>query len=214
MNQRASSLLLIAAALGCVVTSGCAPGSQASEGAASGAKSGLVGGAVAGAVASIFWGGNVAGNIAASAAIGAASGAAMGGMSGSEEDKQIAAKREMSEQDMALQQKLGADNWEAAKQLALCKHKTAVGKARTAYGRASDLDRRKYALMIEAAADEESGDTEAAAKVYPLYVSIDPSQPSVDKVRSDVLAGLLKVQQVRKDHGLAAHLQLSTTRPA
>ncbi len=196
--------LLVAALIagGCVFTSGCAPGSQASEGAESGAKSGAIGGAVAGAVASIFWGGNVAQNIAASAAIGAASGAAMGGASGAEQDKKIAEKREMSEQDMALQQKLGSDNWEAAKQLALCKHKTAVGKARTAYGTAGDLERRKYALMIEAAADEEMGDTEAAAKVYPLYVSIDPAQPTVDKVRADVLSGLLKVQQVRKDHGL------------
>jgi hypothetical protein len=196
--------VLITVAVGCVAVSGCAPGSMASEGAASGAKSGALGGAVAGAVASIFWGGNVAENIVASAAIGAASGAAMGGASGSEADRKIAEKRAMSERDLALQQKLGADNFEAAKQLALCKHKTAVGKARTAYGTASDLERRKYALMIEAMADEESGDTAAAAKVYPLYASIDPAQPGADKVRADALAALLKVQQLRVEHGKPA----------
>ena len=193
--------LFATALLSALATSGCAPGSQASEGAASGAKSGAIGGAVAGAVASIFWGGNVAENIVASAAIGAASGAAMGGASGAEADKKNADKREMSEKDMALQQKLGPDNFEAAKQLALCKHKTAIGKARTAYGNAQDLDRRKYALMIEAVAAEESGDTATAAKVYPLYASIDPARPSEDKVRADALSALLKVQQVRKDHG-------------
>jgi hypothetical protein len=195
------SLLLLVLA---VATTGCAPGSQASEGASRGAKTGAVGGAVAGAVGSIFWGGNALENIAASAVIGAASGAAMGGMSGSEEDREIAAKREMSERDMALQQKLGNDNFEAAKELARCKHRTAIGKARTAYGRAADLERRKYALMIEAVAAEESGDTETANKVYPLYASIDPAQPSVDKVRADALAALLKVQQVRQEHGLPA----------
>jgi hypothetical protein len=201
VNERLLPALLIAAGLSCVAATGCAPGSLASEGAESGAKTGAVGGAVAGAIGSIFWGGNFVENVAAAAVVGAASGAAMGGMSGAEADKKIAEKREMSERDMALQQTLGADNFEAARQLALCKHKTAIGKARTAYGTAQDLDRRKYALMIEAMAAEESGDTEAAAKVYPLYASIDPSQPGVDKVRADALATLLKVQQVRREHG-------------
>jgi hypothetical protein len=191
---------LIAVAVSGIVASACAPGSMASEGAASGAKTGALGGAVAGAVASVFWGGNVAENIVASAAIGAASGAAMGGASGSEADRKIAEKRAMSERDLALAQKLGPDNFEAAKQLALCKHRTAIGKARTAYGTAQDLDRRKYALMIEAMSAEESGDTTTAAKVYPLYASIDPAQPSVEKVRADALSTLLKVQQLRREH--------------
>ncbi len=187
-----------------VALSGCAPGSQASEGAASGAKTGAVGGAVAGAVASIFWGGDFVENVVASAVIGTAAGAATGGMSGAEQDKKIAEKRALSERDMALADKLGPDNFEAAKELARCRHKTAIGKARTAYGTAPDVERRKYALAIEAVAAEESGDTATAAKVYPLYASIDPARPSVDKLRADALAALLKVQQVRQEHGLPA----------
>jgi hypothetical protein len=203
MDERWFLAGTLALALAAGLVAGCAPGSQASEGAGSGAKTGAVGGAVAGAVASIFWGGNVVENVVASAAIGAASGAAMGGMSGSAQDREIAAKRAMSEQDLALADKLGRDNYEAARELALCNHRTAIGKARTAYGTANDLERRKYALMIEAAAAEESGDTETAAKVYPLYASIDPARPSTDKIRADTLASLLKVQQARQQHGLA-----------
>ena len=63
-------------------------------------------------------------------------------------------------------------------------------------------ERRAYALMIEAVAAEEKGDTEAAASVYPRIVELAPSHGSVDKVRSEALSGILKVQQARKAHGL------------
>jgi hypothetical protein len=186
-----------------IALSGCAAGSLASEGAASGAKSGALGGAVAGAVASIFWGGNVVGNMAASAAVGAATGAAIGGAAGSSADKQIEAKRNLSEADAALAMKLGQANFEAADQLAHCNLKTAVGKARTAYGTAASTEQQRYALFIEAAADEEMGDAAAAQKVYPLLArTYADGNGTVERAHADTLAGMAKVQQVRQERGL------------
>lgn len=191
------SMLMVVVAL-----SGCAAGSLASEGAQQGAKSGALGGAVAGAVGSIFWGGNVVGNMAAGAVVGAASGAAMGGAAGHSADKQIEAKRNMSEADAALAARLGPANFEAATQLAKCKHKTAIGKARTAFGTTNDRELQRYALLIEAIANEEMGDTAAAQEVYPLLARTYPDgSGTVEKARADTLAGILKVQQVRQEHG-------------
>jgi hypothetical protein len=196
-------ITLAAFTLLAAILAACAPGSMASRGATSGAKQGALGGAVAGAVGSIFWGGNVLENAAASAAIGAASGAAMGAASGSSVDKEVAAKRQMSEQDAAIAQKLGPANFDAAVALAECKHKRAMGLARTAYGTVGDDEHRRYALMIEAIAAEESGDTAAASEVYPLLLRADPSLGSTDRARSEALAGILKIQRVREEHGRA-----------
>lgn len=197
-HQTAAALILIAV----VAISGCAAGSLASEGAASGAKQGALGGAVAGAVGSIFWGGNVVENMAVGLAVGAASGAAMGGAAGHEADKKIEAKRNLSEADAALAVRLGPANFEAAVQLAKCKHKTAIGKARTAYGTTEDPELQRYALFIEAIAKEEMGDTAAAQEVYPLLARTYPDgSGTAEKARADTLAGILKVQQVRQEHG-------------
>ena len=198
---RRTYIVLLHAAL--LVLSGCAAGSLASEGAASGAKSGAVGGAIAGAVGSIFWGGNVVQNMAASAVVGAATGAAIGGASGQAADKKIEAKRNLSEADAALLNKLGQDNFEAAVELAHCKHKTAIGKARTAFGTASSREHERYALAIEAIANEEMGDAAAAQKVYPLLASrYADGNGTVERAHADALAGVLQVQKVRQEHGL------------
>ena len=199
LHRTAIVLLHVAA----VALSGCAAGSLASEGAASGAKSGALGGAIAGAVGSIFWGGNVVQNMAASAVVGAATGAAIGGASGASADKKIEAKRNMSEADAALLNKLGQDNFEAAVELAHCKHKTAIGKARTAFGTAGDRERERYALGIEAIANEEMGDPAAAQKVYPLLAArYADGNGTVERAHADALQGVLKVQQIRQEHGL------------
>jgi hypothetical protein len=200
-QSRRAAIVLLPVAI--VALSGCAAGSLASEGAASGAKSGAVGGAIAGAVGSIFWGGNVVQNMAASAVVGAATGAAIGGASGQAADKQIEAKRNMSEADAAWLEKLGSDNFEAAVELAHCKHKTAIGKARTAFGTAPDRERQRYALAIEAMSNEEMGDAAAAQKVYPLLAARYPDgNGTVEKAHADALAGILKVQKIRQEHGL------------
>jgi len=194
----AAALAIVAAAS----LAGCASGSLASEGAAQGAKSGAVGGAVAGAVASLFFGGNVAENIVAGAAISAAAGAAVGGAAGASQDKQIEQQRTMSETDAALLQKLGPDNFEAARELGLCKHKTAIGKARTAYGRAQSDEHKRYALMIEAIANEEIGLTDAADKVYPLLLPLYGEGATIDRVKADAQTGIQRVQQARQSRGL------------
>jgi hypothetical protein len=195
--------LLVPLLAATLALSGCAAGSLASEGAAAGGKSGALGGAVAGAVGSIFWGGNVLENMATTAVVGAATGAAMGGAAGRGADKKIEAKRNMSEADAAIAAKLGPANFEAATQLALCKHKTAIGKARTAYGTTENPELKRYALFIEAIANEESGDSAGAQKVYPLLVPTYPDGGgTVEKARADTLAGILKVQQARQQRGL------------
>jgi hypothetical protein len=202
MSSRLHRIAFASILIPIVALCGCAAGSLASEGAASGAKSGALGGAVAGAVGSIFFGGNVVQNVVTGAAVGAASGAAIGGAAGQSADKKIEAKRNMSEADAALAAKLGPDNFEAAVELARCKHKTAIGKARTAYGTTDDRERQRYALFIEAASNEEMGDTAAAQKVYPLLARTYPDGGTVEKAHADTLAGILKVQQVRQEHGL------------
>lgn len=182
--------------------SGCAAGSLGAEGAAEGGKQGALAGAVAGAVGSIFWGGNVVQNMATTAVVGAATGAVVGGAQGAAADRQIEARRNMSEQDAKILAQIGPDNFAAAKELAYCRHRTAIGKARTAYGRASTDDLKHYALLIEAIANEEMGDTAAAQKVYPLMVTLDPQRRTVDSARNEALSGILKVQQARAERGL------------
>ena len=186
------------------VLSGCASGSLASEGAEQGGKSGALGGAVAGAVGSLIWGGGFVENVVAGAVVGAASGAAMGGAAGASEDKKIAEQRTMSERDAALQQKLGPDNFAAAKELALCKHKTAIGKAKTAYGRAQDNDRKRYALMIEAIANQELGNTSAQQQIYPLLLPLYGEGGTTERIDQDVQKGESLIQTARTENGQSA----------
>jgi hypothetical protein len=183
--------------------------------AAEGAKSGAVGGAVAGAVIGIFTG-NVGGSMVAGAAASAAAGAAVGGMTPKAPQGAAPAQTQGSsaptdpkllERQQALENKIGPANFDAARMLALCRHNSAIELARNAYTSADTQERRGYALMIEAVAAEETGDTASAAAVYPRLVEVDPGIGSVDKARNAALSGVLKVQQVRKDHGLSPTCQ-------
>jgi hypothetical protein len=203
-NRPPPFLIALTAVCTAVALAGCAAGSLGAQGAAEGGKSGALAGAVAGAVGSIFWGGNVVENMATSAVVGAATGAVVGGVAGNSQDKAIEAKRNMSEADAAILKRIGPDNFAAAKELAYCRHKTAVGKARTAYGLAPTDDWKHYALLIESIADEEMGDTAAAQKVYPLMVTLNPQTMTVDSARNEALSGILKVQKARADRGLPA----------
>ena len=197
------ALVLAGTGLGCLQLARCAPGSLASEGAAQGAKSGALGGAVAGAVGSLFWGGNVVENMVAGAVVTAAAGAAVGGAAGASQDKQIEQQRNASERDLALQQKLGRDNFEAARELAMCKHKTAIGKARTAYGRAQDDERKRYALMIEAISNRELENEDAEQKTYPLLLPLYGEGATVDQVQADIAKAEGLIQDAREQHGVS-----------
>jgi hypothetical protein len=186
--------------------------------AAEGAKSGAVGGAVAGAVLGIFTG-NVGGSMVAGAAASAAAGAAIGGMTPKQAPQGTApapaqgqgnlasTDPKLLERQQALEAKIGSANFDAARMLALCRHNSAIELARNAYTTADTQERRGYALMIEAVAAEEKGDTATAAAVYPRLVEVDPGIGSTDKARNDALSGVLKVQQVRKDYGLSPTCQ-------
>jgi len=181
--------------------------------AAEGAKSGAVGGAVAGAVLGIFTG-NIGGSMVAGAAASAAAGAAVGGMTPKAAQGAAPAPApaqgqggstptdpKLVERQQALENKIGAANFDAARMLALCRHNSAIELARNAYTNADSQERRGYALMIEAVTAEEAGDTATAAAVYPRLVEVDPGIGSTDKARSMALSGVLKVQQVRKEYG-------------
>jgi hypothetical protein len=179
--------------------------------AAEGAKSGAVGGAVAGAVLGVFTG-NVGASMVAGAAASAAAGAAIGGMTPKAPQGAAPAPAQaqgspapndpkLAERQQALEKKIGPANFDAARMLALCRHNSAIELARSAYTSADSQERRGYALMIEAVAAEEKGDTASAAAVYPRLVEVDPGIGSTDKARNAALSGVLKVQQVRKDYG-------------
>jgi hypothetical protein len=198
--------VLLGAVLGCTAY-GCA-GTYAEEGA----KQGFVAGAVAGAVGSIFWGGNALESAAVGAVTSAAAGAAIGGMSKKPDPSAQAASaaapassgnaEEVIQRDRAVEERIGPQNFDAARLLARCQHDSAIDAARKSYEAADSDERRAYALMIEAIAAEEKGDTATAAGVYPRLVQLAPDHGPVDKVRSEALSGILKVQQARKDHGL------------
>ena len=197
-------LLICALAL---LTASCA-NTYAAEGAASGA----LGGAVAGAVIGIMTGGNVGASIATGAAASAAAGAAIGATQPKQAPQRAAPATaapgtpapndpKLVERQQALEKKIGPTNFDAARMLALCRHDSAIELARNAYTTADTQDRRGYALMIEAVAAEEKGDTATAAAIYPRLVEVDPGIGSTDKARNAALSGVLKVQQVRKDYG-------------
>jgi osmotically inducible lipoprotein OsmB len=204
-----------------VFVSACA-GTYAGEGA----KTGAAGGAVAGALGGLFFGGNVLGTAAAGAAAGAAGGAVVGGMTRKDSDSPPpepapqapagqespsppeavpappAGESEARERDRALEDRFGSENFEAAQLLAQCEHDRAISEARRAYQDGDTDERRAYALMLEAVAAEEVGDTATAAAVYPRFVELAPAYGPVDRARSEALSEVLKVQQARRDSGL------------
>lgn len=75
---------------------------------------------------------------------------------------------------------------------------------------AAAKDQKLWALFIEAVSLEEKGDKAGAASVYPRIVETDPSRGSAEKARADAREGLITVQKVRNEQGLAP---LCATRP-
>jgi hypothetical protein len=210
---RLSGMTLLACCAAAFLVAGCA-----NTHAAEGAKAGAVGGAVAGAVIGIMTGGNVGASVVTGAAASAAAGAAIGATQPKQAPQSPAPPTggqgnpartdpKLAERQQALENKIGPANFDAARMLALCRHASAIELARNAYNTADTQERRGYALMIEAVASEEKGDTTSAAAVYPRLVEVDPALGSAEKARNAALSGVLKVQQVRKDYGLAPTCQ-------
>jgi len=183
-----------------MVAAGCAADSQASKQAGQGAAMGAVGGAVAGAVGSLLWGGNPVEGAVKGGIVGGASGAAVGAVSGSAADnaaKERAAKPAAPDpRNAELRKRIGDKNWASALLLAQCRHKDAIASAADTLAASQDSGEKSYALLIQGIAAEESGDKALAASVYPRMGG------SVDKARADTLEGVIKVQAVRREHGL------------
>jgi len=195
-----------------LAVAGCSAGAK--QGAARGAKSGAVGGLVAGAVGSIFWGGDVVNNALRTAAVGAASGAAVGAMNGAERDKRQAPAPApapaggpsqatgMTADDRARKAQVGDLNFSASEELAHCRHFNAISRAEKAFVLETDPKRKGYALLIQAMAAEESGNTGKANAVYAQWGQFDPTRSDPVKARNEALEGLLKLQRVRQEQGL------------
>jgi len=194
-----------------VALGACASGSQASKGAQQGATSGAVGGIVAGAVGGLLFGGNPLRGAVVGGVTGAAAGAAVGGMAGAQADKQAEqaaaaeeAKKKREAELAELKGRMGEQNYEAAALLARCEHSKAIKAAKKAYASAPNSAHRTYALFIEAAAAEESGQKELATPLYPQIVKEDPSRGTAEKARMDTLDAIMKLQKLRQESGLPA----------
>jgi hypothetical protein len=193
-----------------LASAGCAPGSQAEKQAGQGAALGAVGGAVAGAVGSLLWGGNVVEGAVKGGMVGAASGAAMGAVSGSAADNAAkqqpgaAAPAGAEAKEAELRKRIGDRNYATTVLLTQCRHRDAIASAQATLGASTQADERAYALFIQSVAAEEVGDKALANALYPKIVQESPERGSVDKVRADVLEGLMKVQATRRQHGLPA----------
>ncbi len=184
----------------------CSTGAQ--QGAERGAKTGAVGGLVAGAVGSIFWGGDAVNNALRSATVGAASGAAVGAMHGAERDKKAPppaptpAAQNAPIHDAEMKARVGTINFAASEELARCRHVGAIAKAEQAFKVETDPKRRNYAMLIQAMAAEESGNTAKAADIYTRWGQFDPAHVDRQKGRSEALDGILKLQKIRQEQGL------------
>ena len=190
---------------------GCAANSQVSKKVGKANLVAVVGAAAAGAVSGLVTGGPVGaiqGGItgATSSAISSATGV-VAGVIEENEDKEMqkgqikdlsTRQRELDE----LEARIGKRNYGATLLLADCNHRRAIEVAKKAFGESKDSTQRAYTLLLQAMAAEEMGDKTLAASIYPKIVQESPQYPNMDKARSDALEGVLKIQQLRRDHGL------------
>jgi hypothetical protein len=193
--------LVLALGLATVWAGGCAS-SQAGKSAKEGAVLGAVGGAVAGGVSALIFGGNVGQGVAAGAAIGAASGAATGATAGAMADKQMKDQQAKEQQVEEIKKRIGDQNFEAATFLAKCNHKKAIDTAQKAEASSQDAQQRLYALYIQALAAEESGDQKLASSMYSRVIQEEPSRGPEEKLKTQCLQGVMKIQKVRQENGL------------
>jgi hypothetical protein len=193
--------LVLALGLVTVWAGGCAS-SQAGKSAKEGAVLGAVGGAVAGGVSALIFGGNVGQGVAAGAAIGAASGAATGATAGAMADKQMKDQQAKEQQVEEIKKRIGDQNFEAATFLAKCNHRKAIDTAKKAEASSQDGQQRLYALYIQALAAEESGDQKLASLMYSRIIQEEPSRGPEEKLKTQCLQGVMKIQKVRQENGL------------
>jgi hypothetical protein len=115
--------------------------------------------------------------------------------------KQQAAKPAAADSKQAeWRKRIGDRNYASALLLAQCKHQEAIASAGDTLAATQNPDERAFALLLQGVAAEESGDKALTASLYPKIAQ--EKGGSVDKVRADALEGVIKVQAVRREHGL------------
>lgn len=190
---------------------GCAANSQVGKKVSKGSVVAVVGAAAAGAVTGLVTGGPIgaiqggitgATSSAISTATGVVAGAVEEGDSKAVQTGQIKDLSTRQKELAELEARIGKRNYEATLLLADCKHRQAIEVASDALGESKDSTQRTYALLLQAIAAEEMGDKTTAASFYPRMVQQDSQYRNIDKARSDALEGVLKIQQLRRDHGL------------
>ena len=174
------------------------------EGAKTGAAYGLLGSVTAAAVSTVLFGHGDWGNVVEAGVAGAAGGAAIGAASGAASDKSAKSGSKEKPVDVdKIRAKIGDVNFQAGVQMVQCKHSEAIKTAQRAFKEAGNKDEKLYALLIEAAAQVETGNDAAAEPLYAKMVETDPKR-SLDKVKADTLSAVLKVQQLRREQDLPA----------
>lgn len=190
---------------------GCAANSQVSKKVGKSNMVAVVGAAAAGAVSGLITGGPIGaiqGGItgATSSAISSATGVVADVIEENEtKEMQKGQIKDLSTRQKELDEleaRIGKRNYEATLLLADCNHRRAIEVAKEAFGESKDSMQRVYALLLQAMAAEEMGDKSMAASFYPKIIQESPQYHNVDKARSDALEGVLKTQQLRRDHGL------------
>ncbi|MDD4356476.1 MAG: hypothetical protein PHN98_04415 [Smithellaceae bacterium] len=191
--------------------SGCAANSQVGKKVSKGSVVAVVGAAAAGAVSGLVTGGPIGaiqGGItgATSSAISSATGVVAGVIEETEtKEVQKSQIKDLStrQKELAeLEARIGKKNYGATLLLADCHHRRAIEMANEAFGESKDSTQRTYALLLQAIAAEEMGDKALAASFYPKIIQESPQCRNLDKARADALEGVLKIQQLRRDHGL------------
>jgi hypothetical protein len=117
-------------------------------------------------------------------------------------DKQMKDQQAKEQQVEELKKRIGDENFEAATFLAKCNHRKAINTAQKAEASSQDAQQRIYALYIQALAAEESGDQKLASSTYSRVIQEDPSRGPEEKLKTQCLQGVMKVQKIRQEKGL------------
>jgi predicted MPP superfamily phosphohydrolase len=136
---------------------------------------------------------------------GAAGGAAAGAMAGGMVERQGKQAQPTSGDGQvdieALRKALGDLNFHAAVFLIQGNHKEAIAMANRAVAEASQTNRKVFGLTVRAVAENETGNKAAAEKTYADIAKVDPKR-SIDRARGDTMQVMLKIQGLRKQHGI------------
>jgi hypothetical protein len=184
-------------------TAGCATDSNAAKGAASGAKTGAVSGAVGGMVMALVFGGDVVEAGARGAVYGGTVGAVAGGMSGSQADREAAA-REQANLDKEIEEfrkSIGADAFNGVVALAECKHDIALANAREAM-KSTNSDFALAGVWVQVLTEADRGNQAKKQALLPELVSQDSEVSSEAQAETHIAETLQELRDIRQYYEL------------